>query len=95
MSKKIIKIVKKDNTIGIKKLIAKVIAVGVQGPRGPKGNSGDNGQSAYEVAVESGFSGTEQEWLDSLKGDPGVVILSQEEYDELEEYDPTTLYVIV
>ena len=35
---------------------------------------GDNGKSAYEIAVAHGFSGTEQEWLDSLKGlqgDPG------------------------
>lgn len=26
------------------------------------------GKSAYEIAVEQGFEGTEQEWLDSLKG---------------------------
>ena len=29
------------------------------------------GLSAYEVAVENGFDGTEEEWLDSLKGGPG------------------------
>lgn len=34
-------------------------------PAGPKG---DNGLSAYEIAVENGFSGTEEEWLDSLHG---------------------------
>ncbi|WP_144795682.1 SGNH/GDSL hydrolase family protein [Microbacterium paludicola] len=28
-----------------------------------------NGRSAYQVAVDGGFSGTEAEWLDSLKGD--------------------------
>ena len=27
---------------------------------------GSNGKSAYDVAVENGFTGTEQEWLDSL-----------------------------
>ena len=27
------------------------------------------GKSAYEIAVEHGFEGTEQEWLESLKGD--------------------------
>lgn len=27
-----------------------------------------NGQSAYEVAVKNGYIGTEEEWLDSLKG---------------------------
>ena len=27
-----------------------------------------NGLSAYEIAVEHGFSGTEEEWLESLRG---------------------------
>lgn len=27
------------------------------------------GKSAYEIAVENGFEGTEQEWLDSLTGE--------------------------
>jgi hypothetical protein len=26
------------------------------------------GKSAYEIAVENGFQGTEKEWLESLKG---------------------------
>ena len=30
-----------------------------------------NGKSAYDVAVEKGFEGTEEEWLDSLKGTQG------------------------
>lgn len=30
-----------------------------------------SGKSAYQLAQENGFSGTLQEWLDSLKGDPG------------------------
>ena len=30
-----------------------------------------NGKSAYEVAKENGFEGTEEEWLNSLKGAPG------------------------
>jgi hypothetical protein len=29
------------------------------------------GKSVYEVAVESGFEGTVDEWLDSLKGEEG------------------------
>ena len=29
------------------------------------------GKSAYEIAVENGFVGTEAEWLESLKGDTG------------------------
>ena len=32
---------------------------------------GDPGKSAYEIAVEEGFSGTISEWLTSLKGQPG------------------------
>ena len=32
---------------------------------------GNRGYSAYEVAVLNGFVGTEQEWLDSLKGPSG------------------------
>ena len=35
------------------------------------GGTGKNGKSAYEIAVENGFSGTEIEWLESLKGQPG------------------------
>lgn len=30
------------------------------------------GYSAYEVAVQNGFVGTEEEWLESLKGEQGV-----------------------
>lgn len=43
-----------------------------------------DGKSAYEIAVENGFTGTEAEWLESLRGPrgeqgpPGVTI---EEYD--------------
>lgn len=33
------------------------------------GGTGADGKSAYEIAVANGFVGTEQEWLDSLKGD--------------------------
>lgn len=29
------------------------------------------GKSAYDIAVEEGFEGTEQEWIDSLKGEKG------------------------
>lgn len=29
------------------------------------------GLSAYEIAKQNGFEGTEQEWLESLKGEPG------------------------
>lgn len=35
---------------------------------GPQGIPGTNGKSAYQVAVDNGFVGTEQQWLDSLIG---------------------------
>lgn len=35
------------------------------------GGAGTAGKSAYEIAVEHGFEGTEEEWLESLKGEPG------------------------
>ena len=34
--------------------------------------NGENGASAYEVAVENGFEGTEDEWLASLQGADGT-----------------------
>lgn len=47
---------------------------------------GSNGKSAYEVAVEAGFSGTETEWLASLKGKDGTFSfgdLSEEDKESL------------
>lgn len=35
------------------------------------GGGGVDGKSAYEIAVEHGFVGTEEEWLLSLKGEKG------------------------
>lgn len=49
---------------------------GIQGEKGDKGDKGDQGIqgvqgptgiSAYQVAVNNGFTGTEQEWLESLR----------------------------
>ena len=36
------------------------------------GGSGTAGKSAYEIAVDNGFVGTETEWLESLKGAKGT-----------------------
>lgn len=33
---------------------------------------GEDGKSAYEIALANGFKGSEKEWLESLKGEPGV-----------------------
>ena len=37
-----------------------------------KGENGLSGKSAYEIAVENGFEGSEQEWLELLVGKDGV-----------------------
>lgn len=34
---------------------------------GQQGTNGLNGLSAYDIAVKNGFTGTEVEWLESLK----------------------------
>ena len=44
---------------------------GGQGIQGEQGLPGADGKSAYEIAVENGFVGTESAWLESLKGEPG------------------------
>ena len=38
---------------------------------GKDGDDGANGKSAYEIALDNGFEGTEAEWLESLKGEDG------------------------
>src|SRR5690625_2376242 len=35
------------------------------------GGAGADGKSAYEIAVEQGFEGDVNEWLESLKGERG------------------------
>ena len=44
---------------------------GADGLPGRDGINGTDGKSAYIIAVEHGFSGTENEWLQSLKGADG------------------------
>ena len=36
------------------------------------GEPGVPGRSAYQLAVDAGFKGTQEEWLASLKGEPGA-----------------------
>lgn len=40
---------------------------GPKGDKGDKGDTGENGKSAYELAVENGFEGTLQDFLDRLE----------------------------
>ena len=46
-------------------------ATGATGPAGPAGADGADGDSAYQVAVNNGFVGTEAQWLASLVGPQG------------------------
>ena len=46
-------------------------ARGVEGPRGIPGVNGLPGASAYEIAKANGFTGSQAEWLQSLKGQKG------------------------
>lgn len=49
---------------------------GDTGAQGPAGATGPAGKSAYEFAVDNGFSGTETEWLKSLgkEANPSTVL---------------------
>lgn len=47
-------------------------ANGKDGVDGLDGSNGADGKSAYDIAVDNGFFGTEQEWLESLKGVAGA-----------------------
>jgi hypothetical protein len=40
----------------------------------PNYMKGESGASAYEIAVEHGFEGTEEEWLESLKANVSLVV---------------------
>ncbi len=46
-------------------------ADGKNGADGKDGIDGKDGLSAYEIATKNGFEGSEEEWLDSLKGADG------------------------
>ena len=45
------------------------------------GKDGENGKSAYEIAVEKGFKGTEEEWLESLKAAVKLGSLTPDYFD--------------
>ena len=48
-------------------LITNADSLTVTGRAGGLGAPGEDGKSAYEIAVENGFQGTEEQWLASLK----------------------------
>jgi len=59
-------------TLGLTMLLSGAGMLAGCGEKGDRGEVGATGKSAYEIAVEYGFSGTEAEWLNSLKGANGT-----------------------
>lgn len=45
--------------------------IGKQGKEGTPGADGQDGKSAYEIALDHGYTGTEAEWLESVRGQQG------------------------
>jgi hypothetical protein len=45
--------------------------MGAPGPQGPAGQNGSNGQSAYDIWLSQGNTGTQQDFLNSLQGVQG------------------------
>lgn len=58
---------------------------GPPGEDGAAGTDGADGKSAYQIAVDSGFTGTETEWLASLKGADGTSFSILGRYSTLDE----------
>jgi hypothetical protein len=60
---------------------------GKTGEKGETGETGEQGLSAYQVAVNAGFSGSVDQWLASLVGAKGadavINVVTQADYDAL------------
>lgn len=52
-----------------------IVFSGIAGKQGVAGNDGVDGKSAYQIAIEQGYQGTLQDWLDALKGKDGTSII--------------------
>lgn len=71
---------------------------GQDGIDGQDGINGADGKSAYIIAVEHGFTGTETEWLASLKGADGkdapeVDLSNYATKDELQKIEENAVYL--
>lgn len=51
----------------IRRIVEEYLAANPPAP----GEPGADGKSAYEIALENGFTGSQSEWLESLRGEPG------------------------
>ena len=61
----------KDGNGNTTTTIVKDGATGAKGDTGEPGRKGSDGKSAYEIAVANGYTGNEEQWLESLKGRDG------------------------
>ena len=52
----------------------------IPGGDSPGGTPGKDGKSAYEIALDHGFVGSEEEWLDSLHGRDGYTPIKGKDY---------------
>ena len=67
----------------------------LKGAPGDTGAAGADGKSAYQIALDNGFVGSQSEWLASLKGEPGTVQLTPLFANDISECtDTTKLYVL-
>lgn len=55
-----------------KGLVTSISPVKISGKQGDRGDVGPQGLSAYEIWLKQGYRGTEQDFLDSLKGEKGT-----------------------
>ena len=53
-------------------LVSSISPVKISGKQGDRGDEGPQGLSAYEIWLKQGYRGTEQDFLDSLKGEKGT-----------------------
>lgn len=64
---------------------------------GAGGIKGEDGKSAYQIAIENGFIGTESEWLESLKGDD-YILTDTDKTDianiVINEYDSSVMAIL-
>ena len=61
-----------SKTEEVERIVDQAVAQIPSGADGKDGADGRDGLSAFEIAVNNGFIGTQEEWLSSLKGSDGV-----------------------
>lgn len=68
------------------------ISVGGGGGDGTPGRDGADGKSAYQIWLDEGNTGTEQDFLDSLQGDPGMDGNDGQGFTQRGAWQASTLY---